>query len=137
MNMRAHIDSKVQSHLIRFGFVKDYTVWTFHGEKVDATGSESRGNLSSSTTVNAEHVGRQPTSSSAATSDDNARDCITIEDLFQYMVADDDGGGDGDEEAIVRDPEGVELLEQIANRLDKDDILFGSLRWLENFREMK
>jgi hypothetical protein len=26
MNMRAHIDSKLQSHLIRFGFVKDYTV---------------------------------------------------------------------------------------------------------------
>jgi len=53
------------------------------------------------------------------------------------MVADDDGGGDGDEDAIVRDPESAELLEQIANRLDKDDILFGSPRWLENFREMK
>jgi len=26
MNMRAHVDSEVQSHLIRFGFVKDYTV---------------------------------------------------------------------------------------------------------------
>jgi hypothetical protein len=37
-NMKAHKDSEVQSHLIRFGFVKDYTVWTFHCEKVvDAT----------------------------------------------------------------------------------------------------
>ena len=57
MNMRAHINSEVQSHLIRFGFIKDYTVWTFHGEKVDATGGASRGNSSSSTMVNVEHVG--------------------------------------------------------------------------------
>jgi hypothetical protein len=28
-------------------------------------------------------------------------------------------------------------MEKIANRLDKDDILFGSPRWLENFKEMK
>ena len=57
MNMRAHVDSEVQSHLIRFGFIKDKTIWTFHDEKVDATGGASRGNSSSSTTVNAEHVG--------------------------------------------------------------------------------
>ena len=37
----------------------------------------------------------------------------------------------------MRDPEGAELLEEIDNRLDEDDILFGSPRWLENFREMK
>ena len=42
------------------------------------------------------------------------------------MVADDDGGGDGDEEAIVRDPEGAKLLEEVANCLDEDDILFGT-----------
>jgi hypothetical protein len=37
-NMKAHKDNEVQSHLIRYGFIKDYTVWTFHGEKVvDAT----------------------------------------------------------------------------------------------------
>ena len=60
-----------------------------------------------------------------------------MEDLFQDMAADDDGGGDADEEAIVRDPEGAELLEKIANRLDENDILFGSPRWLENFRDRK
>ena len=60
-----------------------------------------------------------------------------MEDLFQDIAADDDGGGDTDEEAIMRVPEGAELLEEIANRLDEDDILFGSPRWLENFREMK
>ena len=37
----------------------------------------------------------------------------------------------------MRDPETVDLFESIANRLDHDDILFGSPRWLENFREMK
>ena len=57
MNMRAHVHSEVQSHLIRFGFIKDYTVWTFHDEKVDVTGGASGGNSSSSTTVNADHVG--------------------------------------------------------------------------------
>jgi hypothetical protein len=35
------------------------------------------------------------------------------------------------------DPQGAELMEEIANRLDEDDILFGSSRWLENFKEMK
>ena len=31
----------------------------------------------------------------------------------------------------------VQLFESIANRLGNDDVLFGSPRWLENFREMK
>ena len=57
MNMRAHVDREVQSHLIRFGFIKDYMVWTFHCGKVDATGGASGGNSSSSTTVNADRVG--------------------------------------------------------------------------------
>jgi hypothetical protein len=35
------------------------------------------------------------------------------------------------------DPKTVDLFESIANRLDHDDVLFGSLRWLPNFREMK
>jgi hypothetical protein len=47
----------VQSHLIRFGFIKDYTVWSFHGEKVDASDGASGGNSSLSTAVNADHVG--------------------------------------------------------------------------------
>jgi hypothetical protein len=60
-----------------------------------------------------------------------------MEDLFQDMAADNDGVGDANEEAIVRDAEGVELLEEIANRLNEDDILFGSPRWLDNSRDMK
>ena len=37
----------------------------------------------------------------------------------------------------MRDPETAELFESIASRLDYDDVLFGSPRWQENFREMK
>nr|AWA44741.1 UPI0001A89096 related cluster [Saccharum spontaneum] len=43
----------------------------------------------------------------------------------------------GDEDAAVMDPQGAELMEEIANRHDEDDILFGSPRWMENFKEMK
>jgi hypothetical protein len=61
-----------------------------------------------------------------------------MKDLLQDM-ADGGGGDDGDgdgEEAAMRVSEDVELFEEIANRLDHDDVLFGSPRWLENFREM-
>ena len=37
----------------------------------------------------------------------------------------------------MRGPEEAELFESIANRLDHDDVLYGSPRWLENFKEMK
>ena len=40
-NLKAHADSTVQSHLIRYGFVKGYTVWTLHGERVDVSGGAS------------------------------------------------------------------------------------------------
>ena len=54
------------------------------------------------------------------------------------MASDGGGGGDGDgEAATVMEPEDVELFEGLANRLNHDNILFGSPRWLENFREMK
>jgi hypothetical protein len=33
--------------------------------------------------------------------------------------------------------EGVELFEGLTNRLDRDDVLLGNPKWLENFREMK
>ena len=69
----------------------------------------------------------------AATSDNADRDYITMDDLLQNMVDDDDGNG----HEPVRDLETVDLFESIANRLDHDDVLFWSLRWLENFREIK
>jgi len=37
----------------------------------------------------------------------------------------------------VMEADDVQLFESIANRLGNDDVLFGSPRWLENFREMK
>jgi hypothetical protein len=59
-----------------------------------------------------------------------------MDDFFQD-AANNDGGRGGDEDAAVMDPQGAEIMEEIANRLDEDDKLFGSLRWLENFKEMK
>ena len=60
-----------------------------------------------------------------------------MDDLLQDMADYDGGGNDGDGSEPVRDPETAELFESIANRLDHDDVLYGSPRWLENFREMK
>jgi len=51
-----------------------------------------------------------------------------VEDLLQ-----EDGGRNGDEDA---NPESIELMAKVAYHLEEHDILFGNLRWLENFREM-
>ena len=118
-NLLANGDDTVKSHLVWYGFVKDYTA-----------------------TVNVEHQ----TSSAAAgghgnvaTSHNADRDYITMDDLLQDTADDDGGGGsdDGDGGEPVRDPETAKLFESITNRLDHDDVLFESSRWLENFREMK
>jgi hypothetical protein len=60
-----------------------------------------------------------------------------MDDLLEDMADDDDINGDGGELAGVMEPEDAELFEELANRLDHDDVLFGRPRWLENFREMK
>ena len=31
----------------------------------------------------------------------------------------------------------TEIFENLANRMDQDDVLFGNPKWLENFKEMK
>ena len=69
----------------------------------------------------------------ASTGDNADHDYIMMDDLLEDTAGDDDG--DGGE--LVRDPKTVELFESIANHHDHDDVLFESLRWLENFREMK
>jgi hypothetical protein len=43
-------DNVVQSHLVLFAFVNDYTIWKFHGE-ADASAGVARGNLSTSMVV--------------------------------------------------------------------------------------
>jgi hypothetical protein len=126
--------------LIRYGFVKDYTVWKFHGEAEDLSAGASRGN--SSTTIAAVNAEEQPSAVAASGHDtapgDNVdRDYITMDDLLEDMADDDDINGDGGELAGVMEPEDAELFEELANRLDHDDVLFGRPRWLENFREMK
>jgi len=136
-NLYAHGDNTVKSHLVRYGFVKDYTVWKFHGEIEDSSAFDG-GRKSSSTTAKAA-VNAEPQTSSVANdghgSATTEHDYITMADLLQDMADGDEGYDDSDE--LVRYQETVELFESIANCLDDDDILFGSPRWLENFREMK
>jgi hypothetical protein len=143
-NLLLHEDNVVKSHLVRYGFVKDYIIWKFHEEAEDLSGGASGGILS--TTMMTTVIAKQQTSSAvvgghsnAATGDNNAdRDYIMMDDLLQDMADDDGSGGgdDGDGGKPVRDPETVDLFESIANHLDHDDVLFGSPSWLENFREM-
>ena len=127
----------VKSHLIRYGFVKDYTVWKFHGEAEDPSAGASGGGNSSTTMMAAVNAEQQTSSAAAgghgnaATGDKADHDYITMDDLLQDTTDDDDG----DDGEPVRDPETADLFESIANRLDHDDVLFWSLRWLENFRD--
>ena len=55
-NLLLHEDNMVKSHLVWYGFVKDYTVLKFHGEVEDPSASASGGNSSTTMTaaVNAE-----------------------------------------------------------------------------------
>ena len=50
-NLLLHEDYVVKSHLVRYGFVKDYTIWKFHGEVEDPSAGASRGNSSTTTTA--------------------------------------------------------------------------------------
>ena len=34
-------------------------------------------------------------------------------------------------------PKMLRFFENFANRMDQDDVLFGNLKWLENFKEIK
>ena len=52
-------------------------------------------------------------------------------------MAGNDGDGDCDEQYDLLGPEDVEIFENLANRMDQDDILFGNSKWLKNFKEMK
>jgi hypothetical protein len=72
----------------------------------------------------------------ASDDDNNAGDYITVEELLKNM-ADGADGGDAGQEATLREPTDVQLFEDLVNHIDKDDVMFGSPKWLENFREMK
>ena len=124
-------DSVVQSHLIRYGFVRDYTIRKFHGEgDMSVTGASERN--SSSTTSSVNERGQQPSSSSAATAggDSANRDYVNIDKLLQDMAGN-DGDGDCDEHSDLLGPEDAEFFENFANHMEQDDILFGNPKWLE------
>ena len=37
----------------------------------------------------------------------------------------------------MQEPEDVQLFEDLVKHIDEDDVVYGSPKWLENFREMK
>ena len=100
-NLKAHRDSEVQTHLIMYGFVEGYTVWTFHGERVGASGGASGVSSSTPTTiappVNLGAPGSLSSSAAAAPadSDNSCRDYIMVDDLMQDMADEASDGGDG------------------------------------------
>jgi hypothetical protein len=62
-NLLLHEDNVVKSHLVQYGFVKDYTIWKFHGEAEDPSAGASGGNSSTTTAV---AVNAEQTTSAAA-----------------------------------------------------------------------
>ena len=103
-NLKAHRDSEVQTHLIMYGFVEGYTVWTFHDERVgasgDASGVSSSTPMTTAPPVNKDPLGAPDSSSSLAAaapadSDNSCRDYITVDDLMQDMADEAGDGGDG------------------------------------------
>ena len=84
-----------QSHLIWQDFVKDYTIWKFHGEADPSVTGASERNSSTTSTVNERP--QQPSSSIATVGGNSAnRDYINIDDLLQDIGGSDDGG-DGEQ----------------------------------------
>jgi hypothetical protein len=119
-NRLAQEDNVVQSHLLRYGFIKDpkYIVWKYHSEKEPSVTDAPGGTSSTTSTGAANDGGQQPSAGAAAASDDNvSHDYITMADLLQD-VADNDGSGNGDLMIDMLCPEDAELLEEIADRLD-------------------
>ena len=103
-NLYAHGDDTVKSHLVRYGFVKDYTVRKFHGEIEDSSAFDG-GRKSSSTTANMAAVNTEPHSSLVADdghgSATTEHDYITMADLLQDMADGDEGYDDSDEPVRV------------------------------------
>jgi len=90
------------------------------------------------TTSSVNERGQQPLSSPAARADGDTwnHDYVKINKLLQDMAAN-DGDRDCDEQSDFLGPEDAEIFENLANRMDQDDVLFGNPKWLENFKEMK
>ena len=73
--------------------------------------------------------GQPPSSSTAARADSDTGnyDYVKINELLQDMAAN-DGDGDCDEQSDFLGPEDAEIFQNLANRIDQDDILFGNPR---------
>ena len=95
--------------------------------------SASEQNSSTPSSVN--EKGQPPSSLAAKAGGDSANcDYGNIDELLQDMAGGNDGDdGYGDEHGDLLGPEDVEIFENLANRMDQEDVLFGNPKWLENF----
>jgi hypothetical protein len=103
-----------------FGFIKDYTIWTFHGERgyasVDGSssgvdGSSSGVDGSSSSVGNSSTMTNVGGPAGTVVADDDDADhhgYITVDDLFGDDAG--DRGGDEDVGATLLEPEDAELF---------------------------
>ena len=108
----------------------------FHGEEHPSVTGASEPNTSTPSSVN--ERGQEPSSSIATASDDFVKhDYINIDDHLQDMGGSDGGGVGDDEQDDFLGPKDAEIFENLANRMDQDDVLFGNPKCLENFKKMK
>jgi hypothetical protein len=104
--------------LVQYGFVKDYTIWKYHGEGDPSATGASEGNSSTTSTAAVVNDGGQQPSSLAgsASGDSSNHDYININD-FLHDMANNNGGGDGEQDDAL-EPDDVELFQYLANRMD-------------------
>jgi hypothetical protein len=103
----------VQSHLVWFGFIKDYM-------------SETEDN-------NPPHQQQPPLGTTLLLATMQVVITSRLMICSKTWPTTAGGGGDGDgEPAAVMEPKDMEIFEALAKSLDHDNILFGSPRWPEN-----
>jgi len=101
----------VKSHLIRYGFTENYTVWKFHDEDDSSVIGASERNSSTPLSVN--ERGQEPSSSTATAGGDCVkRDYINIDDILQDMGGDDGGRAGDDEQDDFLGLEDAEIFEK-------------------------
>jgi hypothetical protein len=103
-------------------------VWKFHSEG-DVSGA-SGGTLSSV------HVDYGRGASLPRHNVDGKDDFITTDDFVHDVIEGEDDNAEDIAEVASDDPEDMEFFQDFINCLDNDDLIYGSPRRLDNFKEM-
>lgn len=112
------------------GFVQGYTVWKFHGERDVSVASGG-------TLVQADHESGMTEDRSGGTSS-SGQDVDVDNDFFTLDAFVEHADGcdvDEDGNAALDDPKDMKLFAVATPH--RPDLLYGTARWLDNFKEMK